>query len=306
MHDYAAEDSRTQKYKHAEHALGFETEFLCPEGLSPDKIQMLQTKNTRKTNQIIQERIMEYWQERRQNNMFDGDRARFEGVQYEDRSRQLRIFYSHEKYRTYFFTGNTTLPKPYQAQLFSINGVVITKDNAIPIGLRKPETTNQGRLWHVIPAGYIDVNPTLDEPTRTSTPGLPECWYSETPHATTERELHEELTVPEGAFNVSKMRLVGIVYNYHVNYDTTASMVGPIECDSSEIGLRGDEHERIRFVKASLKNLKEESIQLAQEPSTNSGHLRGDIALTIAHLYGFSEYIKTLKTVSMEISGETL
>jgi len=170
--------------------------------------------------------------------------------------------------------------------------------------LRKTETTNQGRIWHVIPAGYIDVNSTFDEPTKTSGQGFPECWYSETPHAATERELHEELRVPEGVFDARKMRLVGIVYNYREGFDTTASIIGPIECNSAEIGLRGDEHERIRFVKASLRNLKEELIQLAKEPNINSGHLRGDIALTIAYLYGSSEYIKTLKSVSNEVSGQ--
>ena len=274
-----------------EHTLGFEIECMFPEGLPSERVRMIQTKNTRKTNRIIEEGIARCWQEKRQVGMFDGDRARFEGIRYRKKSNKLNIFFSHEKYKTYFYTGNTTLPKSHQAQPFSMNGIVIARDNVIPVGLRKAETTNQGRIWHVVPAGYVDLKPTSHR-------GKAEQWYCETPHAAAERELHEELAIPKGGLDRSKMRLTGIVFNYDRYYDTTASIVIPVECDSSEIKLRGDEHERIRFVRASLNDLKEELIQLSQDPIASSGHLRGDILLTIAYLYGYSECIKTLRSAT--------
>jgi hypothetical protein len=51
-----------------------------------------------------------------------------------------------------------------------------------------------------------------------------------------------------------------------------------------------------------LGDLKEELIELSRDQNTSSGHLRGDIALTIAHLYGYSEYARTLEAVSRQIS----
>lgn len=290
--------------KRIEHSLGFEIELLLPEGLPSKKVHMTQTRNTRTTSEIIEERIRSYWEKNRKDRMFDGDRARYEGFHYNEKTRELEIFYSYEKYRTYFFTGNSTLPKSYQAQLFSINGIVITKDNTMPIGLRRAEATNQGRIWHVIPAGYTDVKPAADTTAGMEAPIPSKRWYCESPHVAAARELYEELAIREEAFSASKMRLVGIVYNYGRNYDTTASIIIPVECDSSKLRLRGDEHERMRFVRATLHDLKQELIQLSLDPSTSSGHLRGDIALTIAHLYGYSKYIKTLESVFVETSGE--
>ncbi len=288
---------RTHNVKQTEHALGFEMKFLLPEGLPSENVQMIQTKNSRRTTEIIEERIRRYWWKKKQPNMFDGDRPRFEGIHYKKRSRELKIFCSHEKYRTHFYTGNTILPRSHQAQPFTINGIVIAKDNVIPIGLRKAE-----RIWEIVPAGYVDMKPVVSKTTRIEA-GLLNHWYIETPHIAAARELHEELAIPEGDFSASKMRLVGIVFNYSRYYDTTASIMIPVECDSSEIELRGDEHERLRFVKTSLNYLKEELVELSQDQNTSSGHLRGDIALTIAHLHGYSEYIKTLKNVFVEISG---
>ena len=118
---------------------------------------MIQTKNTRKTNEAIEQRIMIHWKTDRQNHVFDGDRARFEGFQYNEKSQDLKILYSHEKYRTYFYTAETALQRPYQAELLSINGVIITKDNLVPIGLRTVETNQKG-IWHIVPAGYMMLN----------------------------------------------------------------------------------------------------------------------------------------------------
>lgn len=185
--------------------------------------------------------------------------------------------------------------------MLSINGIVITKDNLIPIGLRRGET-NQGRIWHIVPAGYIDVRPVVCKTTKVGAEHPSQGWCSETPYAATERELHEELAVPKESLITDKMKLIGIVFNYRKNYDATISVIVPAECDSSEMTLRGEEHEIMRFLKASLGDLKEELIKLSRDQNTSSGHLRGDIALTIAHLYGFSEYARALEVVSRQIS----
>jgi hypothetical protein len=129
---------------------------------------------------------------------------------------------------------------------------------------------------------------------------LPELWSSETPYTATERELHEELVIPKECVNVNKMRLIGIVFNYSRDYDTTICVVVPVDCNSNEIGLNGEEHESLRFLKTSSDSMKEELIQLLKDQDTSSGHLRGDLALTIAHLYGYSEYVKTIASASKE------
>ena len=283
--------------KHFEHALGFEVEFLSLTGLSPDRVHMVQTKNTRRTDETLEQNIGLYWEKNKRNYVFDGDRARYERICYDEKVDRLEICFSHEKYRTYFYTADAALRKPYQAQLLSINGVVVTRDNLIPIGFRTAKTNQKG-IWHIVPAGYIDVKPIDNEVTSTKKSGLPELWSSETPYIAAERELHEELLVPEGCYSTSKMRLIGIVFNYSREYDTTICIVIPVDCASGEIGLRGDEHESLRFLKTSLNDMRGELIQLSRNQSTNSGHLRGDIALTIAYLYGYSEYVKAIASAS--------
>lgn len=298
------EVDRYNKIKHLEHAVGFETEILLPEGLPAEKVTMIQTKNTRKTDTNLERKIGNSWQQNKQLNMFDGNRARYEGVCFDGIKRDLKIFYSHEKYRTYFYTADADLPRPYQAELLSINGVVITRDSSIPLGLRTRET-NQNGIWHVVPAGYIDIespNCAAEE----DISALKNVWRSETPYAATERELHEELSIPRECVDVSRMRVVGILFNYNRNYDTTICVMVPVNCHSSEIALKGEEHESIRFLKTSLDDLKEELIQLSKDPSTSSGHLRGDIALTIAHLYGYPEFVKTLENIHKETSKSSL
>ena len=286
--------------KHAEHALGFEIDFIFPEGLPPGKVDMIQTENSRKTDKVIEHKIKHHWEKNKQPRMFNGDRARYEGKRYDEKSCKLNIFYSHERYMTYFYTADKGLPRSYQADLLSINGVVITKDNLIPVGLRGVET-NQAKIWHIVPAGYIDVN-LVDAKAKVGMPTLSEAWHSETPYVATERELHEELSLPMESVDTNRMRVVGIIFNYHTNFDTTISVIVPVDCDSSEIALKGSEHETLRFLKVSLSDLKEQLIELSLDLSRNSGHLRGDIALTIAYLYGYSEYCKTLKSVQKEIS----
>lgn len=287
--------------KHFEHALGFEVKFLSLTGLSPDRVHMVQTKNTRRTNETLERNIKLCWEKNKQNHVFDGDRARFEGTCYDEKADRLELCFSHEKYRTYFYTRDKTLQKPYQAQLLSINGVVVTRDNLIPIGFRTARTNQEG-IWHIVPAGYIDVKPIDNEVVSTKRSGLPELWSSETPYTAAERELHEELFIPAGCHSTSKMRLIGIVFNYCREYDTTICIVVPVDCASGEIRLRGDEHESLRFLKTSLNDMKRELIQLSRNQSISSGHLRGDIALTIAHLYGYSEYVKAIASASREAS----
>ena len=262
---------------------------------------MIQTRNTRKTDKVVEDEIRTYWRENQRPRMFDGDRARFEGFHYDEKSHELKIFYSHEKYRSYFCLGDKNLPRSRQALLLSINGVLVTRDNLIPVGFRGAETNQEG-IWHIVPAGYIDISPVIGKAVRKGMSGFPETWLSETPYTATERELHEELSLPKESVNVSRMRLLGIVFNSNRDFDTTICVVVPVDCHSSEITLKGDEHVTMRFLKTSLNDLKEELIRQSRDLSTSSGHLRGDIALTIAHLYGQSEYMKTIESVSREIS----
>ena len=140
-----------------------------------------------------------------------------------------------------------------------------------------------------------DVERIVDDVTRAERSSLSQIWKSETPHAATIRELHEELAVPKECVNVDKMRLIGIIFNYNRSYDTTVCVMIPVDCHSTEIALRGEEHETLRFLRTSLNDLREELIQLSRDPSISSGHLRGDIALTIAYLYGYSQSVKALR-----------
>jgi hypothetical protein len=146
------------------------------------------------------------------------------------------------------------------------------------------------------------VQPVVGKTTKVGAERQSEGWCSETPYAATERELHGELAVPKESLITDKMKLIGIVFNYSRNYDTTISVIVPAKCNSSKMTLKGEGHEIVRFLKASLADLKEELIRLSRDQNNSSGHLRGDIALTIAHLYGYSEYIRTLEAVSRQIS----
>jgi len=208
----------------------------------------------------------------------------------------------------------TVLPKSYQANLFTINGIPFPRDEKIPILWRDPKTTDQGRIRHIAPAGFIDVYSIKDKLVPESVEkatirnllrelSFPGSNYMENLFDTTGRELGGELYFPKGAFIPETMKVLGIVYNHKKNFDYMASVLIPLDCESTEIKVKGNEHEdHIDWVNSNLESLKSTLFELAFAPETNSGHLRGDVALLIGHLYGMKEYKKTLEECVLEIS----
>ena len=225
----------------------------------------------------------------------------------------LHIYWSDDVYSNHSVLREIRLPKPYQANLFTINGIPITLDNKIPIAVRNPSMTDQGRIKHITPAGFIDVlevNGVLEAEGVKETvirKLFDELRYSptlsESPHEATYRELSEELSFPREAFNPQKMRLIGIVYNWLKNFDYTAAVTIPLDCMSNEISLAGAEHEELEWVDTDLFTLKRLLFDLAFAPETNSGHLRGDIGMLIAHLHGGNAYKIALENACLEIEG---
>jgi hypothetical protein len=303
-------------YRRNEQILGYETDMIFSAGLFAQNVQYIKVQSTRKTTPYINQFIMTRWNEVKSKNpqAFDAPRARFEGSFYDESTKLLKILWSDAIYSMHAALRDTILPKPYQANLFTINGIPFPKDEKIPIFWRNPKKTDQGRIKHISPAGFIDVHnikdklvpETVEEATirnllrELSFPGSN---YMETPFDTTDRELGEELSVPEGVFKAEDMKILGIVYNFRRNFDYTSSVLIPLDCESTEIKVKGDEHEEgIDWVNANLETLKSTLFELAMAPETNSGHLRGDVALMICHLFGKEKYEEVLEESVLEIS----
>lgn len=306
---------QTPDYRLNEHILGFETEMIFFEGLPAKDIRYIPVPNTRKTIPYTSQLIKNRWEEIKDKNpnAFDAPRARYEGSYYDQDTKVLHVLWSEDRYSTHAAIRETILPKAYQANLFTINGIPITADEKIPIAVRNPKTTDQGRIKHITPAGFIDLRKLGGELKPESVEEavtrklldelqLPSNYSMETPYGTTEKELHQELTFPETAFNPDRMRILGIVYNYRKNFDYEAAVLIPLDATSSEITLRGKEHDELEWINTSLDSLKSTLYELAIAPETNSGHLRGDIALSIGHRYGQGAYLKALDDIVLEFS----
>jgi len=307
-------------YKHQESLLGYETDLIYLEGIKADNVYMEKVPNTRKKDISLEASIYEKWDEitRKNPNAFDGPRARFEGSVFNKDTGMLHIRWSDERYKTHAILRDVRLPQPlprqYQANLYTINGIPLTKDNKIPIVTRNPKHTDQGKIRHIAPAGFVDVKQ-LDcilEAENVSEAvirnllkelNLPDS-YAESPHTATGRELREELkykdskNFPTSVFNPKDMKVLGIVYNSYKNFDYTTSVLIPLKTTSEKISLKGNEHEQIEWIGTDLKDLRHFLFELSSEPEMNSGHLRGDIALTIGHLYGEKAYTETLEYVT--------
>jgi len=314
-----SESMQIPTYKESEQILGFQMEGLFPTGVPSEKVRMVKTENTRKTNLELDKKIKKYWENFKSEGSFDGDRARFEGFIYNTERGSLQINYSEEKYSTHFFMRNTIYPKPYQAQLFSINGIVLSSDMKIPIGVRNPKTTDQGKIYHIVPAGFTDVFKIVKPEKTPVTKEAEEVYettlrkfmdeiyiqgniFSESPHKAAARELDEELEINEKS-TIKNMKVIGIIYNSRKNFDTTTSVLIPLDVDSSEINLKGDEHTELEFLDTSKHALEEKLTEFSLEPESNSGHLRGDIAALIAHLYGEQAYINSVDKVAEEVAA---
>lgn len=281
------------EYTWQEHFLGYETDIICPKGITADQIIVQEVHNRRKTSPALESLIQGKWDEilKKHPNAFNGKRARYEGSFFVQG--YLVLQWSHEQYKTHAGINDTGLPRPYQANILGINGIPLTEDNKIPIVTRNPKTTNQGRIRHIVPAGMVDI-----------IMGSRQKPCIETLHAATEREFREELnSCADGtaAFNPENMKLLGIVYNSFKNFDYVGAILVPLKTSSGNITLKGDEHEQMEWVSAELKELKELLLELSSAPETNSGHLRGNIALLIGHLYGKDAYTETIDETIMKL-----
>lgn len=301
-------------YKYQEILLGYETDLICLKGIQADKVHMKKVLNTRKINTYLENLIEKKWDETTKSNpnAWDAPRARFEGSYFDNDAETLHILWSDERYKTHAIIRNVRLPqplpKPYQANLFTINGIPLTRDKKIPIVTRNPKHTDQGKIRHIAPAGFIDVKDVdnvlkaenVSEATIRKLSdefGLQNS-YAESPHVATGRELKEEL---EYNLDPEDMKMLGIVYNSFKNFDYTASVLIPLKTESEKIKLKGEEHENLEWLGTSFEELKSFLFELSIAPDTNSGHLRGDIALTIGYLYGEKAYKETLEEVTNKL-----
>jgi len=268
----------------AEHCLGFETNFFSREGLPEEKVQMVFTSNSRPTSTAMEKDILEYWKQHRTAGQFDGDRVRFEGLHYRRKDECLTVSYSYEKYRTYFFFTRKKFPKAYHPRLLGAYLIIITKDGMIPIGLRE-QPEGHSEWWSIAPAGYVDVM-RISRGNR---------WRAETFWNTAARESEEELAAPE-KLDKSKIRLIGVFSSYATNWDVDATMVARVSYDSSEIRLKGSEHESLKFLETSEESLREELQEIVQKRAS-FGYLGANIALLLGHLYGLDDYRQTLEKI---------
>jgi len=306
-------------YRYDENLLGFETDLIFFEGIPASNVVYHKVPNTRRETPYIRRLIESRWQEIVKRNpwAYDSPRARYEGATFDNDTRTLQIFWSEERYSTHAVMRETIFPRSYQANLFTINGILLTRDGYIPIAVRNPRRTDQGRILHITPAGFIDLKKVgtrfvperVDEATLRKL--LDELNFigvhiMESPYDATLREMKEELKrkKPEGEipFDPNKMSIIAIIYNSRKNFDYTAAVLIPVNLSHEEITLRGEEHEELKWVRTSLDSLKTTLFELAIAPETNSGHLRGDIACLIGYLYGVEEYKKTLEEIVMEIN----
>lgn len=290
-------------HSYNENYLGFELDFFSAEGWPAQDIEMHETRNTRLIDQDIEQMIAHRWAEIvAANNAFESPRARYEGCIQDSDTGKLHVFWSEDNYKNHSVLRELRLPRQYQANLYTINGIPYTSDRKIPLVVRNPNATDQGRIRHIVPAGFCDI---ISTNTHLEAEGvdqaavrnlLQKLRYSgirpEDPYEATGRELEEELSYnnqgsfPPEVFDISNMLLLGVVYNSRKNFDYAASVFIPLNADSGEIVLNGNENSVIEWIDTDYQDLSRLLYELALSPETNSGHLRGDITLLISHLYG--------------------
>ncbi len=289
--------------KHPEKALGFEFELFLPEGVPAENTQMIVVPNSRPKISLLEKRIFSFWKSNKKPGQFDGSLPRFEEAIYDGNI--LKILVSPEKYKSHFFLRTTALPKEYQVQAYSISGIIETKDGKLVTGMRNPKATDQGRIEHVVPAGFINMNELphaaairkLEDELQLS--GGAGGFLSESPFSSAKRELKEELK----NVKASNMKIIGIIYNSARNFDTTTAIAMKTRLSSSEINPRGKEHENLCFTSTSRKSLKEKFLRLCENPETNSGHLRGCVAALFAHKYGIPTCNSLIEKAILKVSG---
>lgn len=274
--------------KHPEKALGFEYEMLLSAGVSESDIQMNVLPNSRIKIPSIERNIKNYWESNKKPGQFDGDLLRFEGARLY-RDGKLVIDVSDMKYSEHNFLNKSGLPKELQGNPWSMGGIVLTGDNKIVTGLRNPKVVDQGRIEHIVPAGFAEYK---ESTLRGKSP--------ENPIQNALRELNEELL----GVKPRKMEVLAITYNSYKNFDTTASVLIPTDVHSSEIELAEDEHEEIIFTDATQKSLEDKFRELCENPDNNSGHLRGHIGALYARKYEVPAYNTMIEKTINDIIEE--
>jgi len=290
--------------------LGFKFDALIPEGLSRENVQLVKTNNSRRARESpdMEERILDYFVKTAGANSFNSPRARFEGVS--QVGQDLLIMYSEDWYATHFFTRNTVLPRERKGDPLSINGLLLTRDNGLPYGLRNPQTTDQGKTYHIVPAGFTDISPITEGPMETALRkmldeiGFRGTYVTENPHRATEREFNEELLLKgrSRGIETDSMRVIAVIYNSRKNFDTTMATTIPTSAYASQINLNGDEHTQLEFVDVAQSSLTNLLFDLSLAPDTNSGHFRGDIAALIAHRFGLGAMTDSLNEVHTRLA----
>ncbi len=307
------ENAQTPSYRDSEQRLGYLTDMTFINdgfGLPLDKVVMARLPNSRKIDPDIEARIAAQWKAELEKNpnAYDAPRARFEGSMFDTNTGRLMVNWSLEKYSTHNSVRNFNVGKAYQANLWTINAILLPGDRRLPIGLRNSETTDQGRIKHLTPVGFVDMVKTpvygKDGTVESETFDVEDLTKAVT------RRLYDEWGIPEGAFDPSKMRLMGIVYNSHKNFDYDAAILVPLGCYSEQLKskqLRSanpkGKYDAVEFVDMSRSSLSSLLYEFALSPDKSSGHMRGDIALTIGALHGGEQaYLEALENTLLRLA----
>ncbi len=307
------ENAQTPSYRDSEQRLGYLTDMVFINGdfgLPLDRIAMARIPNSRKIDPDLENRIKTQWLAEigKNPNAHDAPRARFEGSMYDTSTGRLLVHWSEERYSTHNSARNFNVGKAYQANLWTINTIILPKDERLPIGLRNSATTDQGPIKHLTAVGFVDLKKTPvygKDGTVVS-----EMYEVESVADAVSRRLHDEWIVPEGAFDPSRMRLMGIVYNSHKNFDYDAAVLVPLECYSEQLKskqLKSEnpkgKYDAIEFADMSKSSLSSLLYEFALTPDTNSGHMRGDIALAIGALRGGEQaYLEALENTLLRLA----
>ncbi|MFH0889586.1 MAG: hypothetical protein V1836_00390 [Candidatus Aenigmatarchaeota archaeon] len=307
------ENAQTPSYRDSELRLGYLTDMIFINdgfGLSLDKVTMARIPNSRKIDPDIEARITSQWKAEtdKNPNAHDAPRARFEGSMFDTNTGRLLVNWSEEKYSTHNSVRNLNVGKAYQANLWTINAILLPGDKKLPIGLRNPETTDQGPIKHLTPVGFVDIvkKPVYGKGGTV----VSEMYGVESIADAVSRRLHDEWDVPEGAFDQSKMKLMGIVYNSHKNFDYDAAILVPLDCYSEQLKskqLRSanpkGKYDAVELVDMSKSSLSSLLYEFALSPDKSSGHMRGDMALTIGALHGGEEaYLDALENTLLRLA----
>lgn len=332
-----------QPWQEDQKELGFELEVLAfgnvqagspYKGFDSAHIYTVMTENGRATEDWIEDGIKNRWREGIRNraadfqnraeirtdkdgweelyvdgtrNMFNGDRLRIEGISSAPGNNGITFYLSPEKFATHDYVKTLRLPKQYQANLHTINGIVITSDGYTISGIRT-NLVDQSGEEHILPLGFIDPVP-IPKPGQTDNPTdvalarffrdftLPGDYVPELPENTAQRRFQRDLAIEGDYSQIFKAppRLIGVVYNSLRNKDMTASIVMETNIPSEAFAVGQDRKAyELILTPTDQDSLAVKIAELARRPERSSGHLRGDLALLSGYLYGADGFRDTM------------